>query len=117
MNDYFLRCKETDLAELAYLAESLGVVHSVDGVLMGKGMTTWDYVGYKTNEQGEIVKQDGVPLVHINVRTPINVREKAEELAVSNPSIAQALSEIPRFFITDTEGNATAPEFPMRVFA
>lgn len=126
MNDYYLRCIESDFAELAYMAELLGVVKTVDGQLHATGGGIWDYIGYKyagpIPAEGEedtrtvVADQDGVPYIHINVRTPINVREVATAMATENPAIAQALSQIPRFFITDAEGNATTPEFPLRVF-
>lgn len=127
MNLYALRCIETDLEQLVQLATALGVIRVVDGVVCNEPGSTWDYIGYKLvgalPAEGEpdtrvpASDANNVPYIHINVRTNINVRERAEELALANPAIAGALSQIPRFFIVDAEGNATWPEYPMRVFA
>lgn len=126
MNDYALRCIEENYPKLIQLATILGVVVSQDGVIYEKNGGIWDYVGYKLvgdiPNEGEpdtrTILTDGneKKYVHINVRTPINVREAAEALAISNPEIATALSQVPDYFITDAEGNATLPQFPLRVF-
>ncbi len=126
MNDYALRCIEENYNKLIQLATILGVVGVIDGVVYEKNGGIWDYVGYKLvgtePVEGEpdtrtiLTDSEGRKYVHINVRTPINVRETAEALAVSNPEIAGALSQVPDYFITDAEGNATLPEFPLRVF-
>lgn len=126
MNDYALRCIEENYPKLIQLATILGVVGLQDGVVYEKNGGIWDYVGYKLvgdiPNEGEpdtrtiLTDGAGKRYVHINVRTPINVREAAEALAVSNPEIATALSQVPDYFITDAEGNATLPEFPLRVF-
>lgn len=116
MNDYYLRCIESDFEELTYMAELLGVVKTVDGQLIATGGGIWDYIGYKYVEDEVVKNAEGEPYIHVNVRTPVNVKEVATAMATENPAIAEALSQIPRFFITDTEGNATTPEFPLRVF-
>ncbi len=126
MNNYALRCIESDYPTLLALAQALGVIKVVDGQPLAELGTSWDFIGYKylgaEPIEGEpdtrtiLTDTSGNRYVHINVRTTVNVRQRAEELAVENPTIAGALSQIPRFFITDAEGNATLPEFPLRVF-
>lgn len=128
MYDYALRCTEADYPTLLALAQALGVIIVVDGEVQpsGDSETFWDYIGYKyvgdTPGEGEpdtrtiVADGEGSKYVHVNVRTRVNVRERAEQLALENPAIAGALSQIPRFFITDAEGNATWPQFPLRVF-
>jgi hypothetical protein len=126
MYDYALRCIEENYTKLIQLATILGVIEIIDGVVYEKNGGIWDYVGYKYigTEPGEgepdtrtiLTNAEGNKYIHINVRTPINVRAAAEALALENPEIAGALSQIPDYFITDAEGNATLPQFPLRVF-
>ena len=125
MYDYYLRCKEGDIEQLITLASILGVIEIVDGVVVALQGGMWDYIGYKYVGEApapgdadlrEIASFEGEPYVHINVRTPINVREVAEALAVANPAVAAGLAAIPRFFIVDADGNATAPAYPLRVW-
>lgn len=126
MNDYALRCIETDYPQLLMLATALGVIEMVDGKPQEKNGGIWDYIGHKlfgdvpaegkVDTRTLVVNENNIPYVHINVRTPINVREVAEAMALANPAIAGALSQIPRFFIVDAEGNATLPSVPLRVF-
>lgn len=126
MNEYALRCTEDKYTRLVQLATMLGVTDMYEGQVIEKNGGIWDYVGYKyvgaeplegeTDTRTILSDDNGKKYVHINVRTPINVREAAEALALENPEIATALSQIPDYFITDEEGNATLPEFPLRVF-
>lgn len=125
MYDYYLRCKEGDIEQLIQLATILGVIEIVDGLVQAKDGGMWDYIGYKfvgeAPAEGEpdlrtIAGIEGENFIHINVRTPINVKEVATALATENPAIAAGLAQIPRFFIVDAEGNATAPEYPLRVW-
>lgn len=126
MYTYALRCTEDRYQTLIHLAQLLGVVDVIEDVVVEKNKGCWDYIGYKLDGDApeEGVPDTRVPLadingnkyVHINVRTPINVREQAEALATTHPELGTALSQIPQYFITDAEGNATLPQFPMRVF-
>ena len=124
---YALRCLETDYPTLLALATTLGVLTVVNGEPIAETGCTWDFIGYKRvgaepiGDEPEtrpfLVDTNGVKYVHINAITAFDVREKATALALENPAIAAGLSQIPRFFITDANGNATLPEVPMRVFA
>lgn len=126
MNQYALRCTEKNYPKLVQLATLLGVVNVLDGVVFEKNGGIWDYIGHKmvgnAPLEGEketrtiLTDKDGTKYVHVNVLTPINVREAAEALAISNPDIASALSKVPTYFITDKDGKAMLPEFPLRVF-
>ena len=115
MYDYYLRCKEGDIEELITLATILGVIEVKDGLVVALQGGIWDYIGYKYVGE-EVASFEGEPYVHINVRTPINVKEAATALALENPMVAAGLASIPRFFIVDAEGNATAPQYPLRVW-
>lgn len=126
MFTYALRCTENLYPTLIHLAKLLDVVDVVDGVVVEKNKGCWDHIGYKLDgdipAEGEVdtrvplADTNGNKYVHINVRTPIDVRAKAEALATTHPELGTALSQIPQYFITDADGNATLPEFPMRVF-
>ena len=126
MVDNALRCIEEDYPALLGLAEAMGVI-TLDGntVIPADGIT-WDYIGYKLvgtpPEEGQpdtrtILKDaNGKKYVHINVRTPFSVGQAATEAAASNPTIAAALGDPSRFFVTNPDGTSKDPEFPMRVF-
>jgi hypothetical protein len=126
MADNALRCIESDYPALLGLAVAMGVI-TLDGstVIPSQG-TAWDYIGYKyvgpQPAEGEpdtrtILKDaNGKKYVHINVRTPFSVGEMAIEAAQGNPAIAAALGDPARFFVTNPDGTAKDPEFPMRVF-
>lgn len=127
MGLYALKCSETDLPQLIHNAELLGVVAiGEDGKPYGKNGSLWDYIGYKPvgdpPDEGQPDTRDvlrdvnGVPYVHINCITPLDIGTIAAELAVQYPEIAAGLAELPRFFITDAEGQTSWPVAPMRVF-
>lgn len=122
MNTYYLRCRLSDRDSLLALGQLLGVITVVADLVEPVGAGAWDEIGLKYQAVGEgepLGEPAGGaadPYWHINFRTEHNLREIAEAMAVSRPEIAAGLSQISRYFITDAEGNATAPEVPMRVF-
>ena len=126
MVDNALRCTEEDYPSLVGLAVAMGVI-TVDGQTINPADgITWDYIGYKRvgeppaegqPDTRQILKNaQGKKYVHINVRTPFSVGEMAMTAAASNPTIAAALGDPSRFFVTNPDGSAKDPEFPMRVF-
>lgn len=133
MYTYALRTKQSNWNTLIALGKTLGVIQEVDGQIVATYPWAWVYIGTiadpltwedYTNSDGETVKINQTPLgvdwepyIHANLRTTINIRERAEQLATENPLIAWALSRIPEFFITDEFGNATLPKNPVNVFA
>lgn len=126
MVDNALRCTENDYPALLGLAQAMGVI-TLDGnkVVPTEGIA-WDYIGYKMvgnpPAEGELDTRtilsnpQGHKYVHINVRTPFSVGEAAMAAAMASPEIAAALGDPSRFFVTDVNGAAKDPEFPMRVF-
>lgn len=64
-------------------------------------------------------QEGGKRLWHANLRTPINLRARALEMAKSDPSIAAELAQLRRYFVTrpDKLDAAAAPQSPARVFA
>lgn len=123
MVDNALRCIESDYPALLGLAQAMGVLDAngkpTDGI-------EWDYIGYKhvgpIPPEGEpdtrpiLSDGNGNKYVHINVRTPFSVRQAAAQAAASNPTIAAALGDPSRFFVTDAQGNPIDPIVPIRVF-
>lgn len=126
MKLYALKCLETDLPQLIHNAELLGVVEDRDGEIVEKNGGCWDYIGYKyigdAPAEGEpdtrtlLTDGNGVPYVHINCATPLDIAAIAAGLAVQYPEIAEGLSQLGRFFITDENGETSWPVSPMRVF-
>jgi hypothetical protein len=127
MNTYALRCIEGDYPELLSNAATLGVIRLVDGHPEMIGGGEWDFIGYKrVGEQPPEGTPDTRPYledaqgnkyVHVNARTPVDIRTRAQELAASNPAIAAGLANLGRFFITDNNGQYAWPNKPIRVFA
>lgn len=130
MNTYWLRCADADLPQLLALGHALGVIQTNEGVVTATQGGCWVEIGTLPDPAtaqvgfGELpvvysdIRRDpqGRPYWHANLRTPIDIRAAAEALAIANPSIAEALSEVPKFFVTDAEGNATSPANPALVF-
>ena len=129
---YALRCLEPDYPTLLQLWKILWVITEESGQIVPATVWAWDYIGYIPDETTWTLETidgvevriwqtpkwvGGVPYIHVNILTEINIRERAEALAVENPEIAWALSVIPKFFITDADWNATLPNNPYRVFA
>jgi hypothetical protein len=104
----------------------MGVIEEVDGQIVPVGMGAWSPIGIVPEPllegelEGTIKPPRGGevdPWYHINFRSEHNLRERAVALAqAGDMDIATGLAEIASYFITDAEGNAAAPEFPLRVF-
>lgn len=117
MIDYYLRCRMSDFPNMLGLGRALGVIKYVDGIITPVGQGVWDEIGWKYQEVGgEPAGGRDDPYMHVNFRTEHNLRELAQALAAAKPEIAAGLSQLSRYFITDAEGQAAAPEFPLRVF-
>ena len=117
MNDYYLRCIETDVPTLLALGVLLGALSITDGVVSAPGGAI-DIIGHKPDYlTGEtLCDSSGVPYWHANLRTPLNLRSVAEEIATAHPEVAAGLSDLGRFFVVDVGGVVVPPQFPQRVF-
>lgn len=127
--NYFLRCIESDKAELLALGVLLQVLQESEGRHCA---TAGDFVeiGYVYRPTGETVLVDGIETAvtepvrdengnlywHANLRTTINLRERAGAMAVSNPELAAALSQLGKYFVTDELGQPRAPNNPAVVW-
>jgi hypothetical protein len=77
----------------------------------------WDYIGYKPLEGGGFLEDGrGNKYIHVNIRTPFSVGERATSVAAADVEVAAALSAIDRFFVVDGFMQAKTPDVPMRVF-
>lgn len=128
--NYHLRCLESDKQSLL----DFGVLLKVLQVSEGKYYATaGDFVeiGYVYRPTGETVLVDGIPTPltapvvddqgrpywHANLRTTVNIRERAEARAASNPELASALSQIGKYFVTGEDGQPKAPSNPACAWA
>lgn len=126
MVDNALRCIEEDYPALVGLAQAMGIITFDGATIVPAQGIIWDYIGYKRVGEPPVDGQpdtrpilsnaQGKKYVHINVRTPFSVGEAAIVAAQGSPEIAAALGDPSRFFVTDGNGQAKDPEFPMRVF-
>lgn len=126
MVDNALRCIESDYPALLGLAQAMGVISIIDNQIVPSNGVEWDYIGYKRvgaapaegvpDTRPYLTDGSGNKYVHVNVRTPFSVGAAAAQAAAQSPEIAAALGEASRFFVTNPDGSAKDPEFPMRVF-
>ena len=128
--DYFLRFTESDLPAVRQLGILLGELHDTDdGSLVGNGFVL---IGHLTKPTGETVTDEfgnvielrrvitdpnGNPYIHANLRTNQDLRAVAELLAAEHPEMAEALSNLGRFFLLDENGQPRTPKQPQVVFA
>lgn len=130
MNDYYIRCRAAEVAQLYALAQALGVLtqgedgaHSVAAPHTG----AWDEIGPIQRPTGELDASDnhitapvtdpeGQPYWHANLRIDADLADIAQALAPTSPAIAAGLSDLARWFVVGADGRATAPKQPARVW-
>lgn len=132
---YFLRCKQSDYAELITLGKMLGVIDEVadesgDSRVVGVNACDWDYRGELWEDDGTtsvidgvtvnnkrlIVDENGISYLHINILTRFDLGDKARAMAVDHPELAQALSNLGKFFLLDANGKIRPPNAPQCSF-
>lgn len=125
---YFI--KTTKVEELLGLGVYLGVLEVKDAGGVGPVIgVDFDIIGYiydkskpiLTTEDGEVVydvlrDENNVPYWHANLLTPFSLDERARQMAAQSPTIAQAISKIPEFFVVDDSALARFPKNPARMF-
>jgi hypothetical protein len=132
MNTYYLRSTTTDWPELLNLGVLLGEIQlDEQGNPHGPGFVVVNHNGHVYKPTGEtaivegetveltapVLGPDGLPYMHANLRTSQNLGEKAAELAESHPELAEALSNLGKYFLIDEEGKPRTPANPAWVFA
>lgn len=131
MFDYFIRVSPQDRDQMIDLGVKLGALTvDKDGRVSAPG-GAWDWIGPVYRPTGEMVTDerglewpqtapvldpDGEPYLHANLRTPIHLGRKAREMAATDPAIGAALAQQGKWFVTDADGQASAPKQPARVW-
>ena len=127
MNTYYLRTTSTDYEQMIALGVTLGAIEVIEERIHAPG-GCWDFIGAihvptgETDAEGNPVMTprcdaDGNEYIHVNLITPVNLKEAATALAAEHPEVAAGLSNLGKYFLVDAEGNAIPPKLPHRVFA
>ncbi len=132
MNDYFVRCVESDVPALYALAGALGVLQPVPDTdahtVAPPHSGAWDVVGPIYRPTGEmldvggiespvtapICSPDGQPYWHANLRIDASLMDLAQ--ASDDPAVQAGLGDLARWFVVGADGMATAPQQPARVW-
>lgn len=123
MNEYFLRCRESQRPRLLALGVQLGVlIRDEQGQHHAPPGAAWVEVGRICEVVGGTPESpvvackaapDGELYWHANLMTPINLRQRAQALAAGNGDIAAALADVDSYFVTDpATGEAVRPAAP-----
>ena len=129
--DYYIRTTVAHWDEVISFGVLLGVIQEVEredgsAVIVEKGPGCWHYIGPisirvgGTDEEPEfdtLKNLEGEEFIHANLRTTINIRERAMELVAENPDLSEAMSRLWDYFLLDELGQARPPNRPYCVFA
>lgn len=77
----------------------------------GTGVFT-EVNGIPIEESHLIVDEMGHPYIHINILTRFDLGDRAREMAVNHPELAEALSNMGKYFLLDGEGKVRRPANP-----
>lgn len=130
MNDYYIRCRAAEVAQLYALAQALGVLtQGEDGAysIAAPHSGAWDEIGPTHRPTGEVdadgqstsapvLDDAGAPYWHANLRIDADLADIAQAMAPTSPAIAAGLSDLARWFVVGADGRATAPKQPARVW-
>ena len=131
LNTYYLRTIPTDYDNMLALGVLLGAIKiSEDDTITAPG-GCWDYIGPIYTPTGATIQTDfgpqpvmtprkdvlGNEYIHVNLATPVNLRDAANALAKTKPEIAAGLASLGKYFLIDAKGDAIPPALPHRVFA
>lgn len=126
MNTYYLRFIEADWSAVYALGLTLGIeFKGYCWVLCNGNGYIYEPTGlYRTDAQGDQVPlvaplkdPNGNPYIHANLRIDFDLKQRAEEIAERNPTMASAMQDLGRFFLLDAEGKPRKPNNPHMVFA
>ncbi len=113
---YFLRCKQSDFAELVALGKLLGVIREVTEEIVTEWDEFFDFYDTQVELLAPILDENDVAYIHINILTRFDLRERATELATQHPELAIALGQLGKFFILDEAGEPRKPKNPQCSF-
>lgn len=126
---YYIRATQQDWPTVENLAIALGVAQRTEsGELVGQG---WVFIGPVMKPTGQTATDpetgqtiqltapakdaNGNEYVHANLVYDGSLRALAESKGAEHPELAAALQEVPRYFVTDENGQPVAPRNPARV--
>lgn len=116
MNDYYIRCKQSDKDKLFSLAIALGIL-TEDHVLSPQWEGGWSEVGTIYRDDQPICDEDGLPYWHANLRLKIvSLTDLAVSVASTNPEVAAALADLSGWFVSDAQGQPVPPTNPAQVW-
>jgi len=108
------------------MGKTLGVITETDGVISATNGGSWDYIGNIYDRTGGTDEEPvmtpkadatGNLLIHVNLRSPVNLMEAATALVAAHPELQAGLSDMGKFFVLDLAGEPARPTAPRRVFA
>jgi len=124
--DYCIRTTPDKWGEVIEFGLLLGVIQQDEDLnvsVVQPGI--WDYIGpiyVQTGVDldgfpvmGSLKDSEGAELVHANLTTLTNLRERALELVTAHPELGEAMSRLGDYFLLDEAGNARLPSSPHRV--
>ena len=130
-NIYYIRTIAADYPAMIEIGKVLGAITEADGIITATNGGCWDFIGPIHVPTGEttqtemgpqpvmapLLDPDGNEYIHVNLITPISLKETAIALAAAHPEVAEGLSNLGKYFLLDADGNARLPTNPHRVFA
>lgn len=119
MNDYYIRCKQSDKDTLLALAVEMGVLQSTEqGHVPASANEAWYEIGALYENEQVAADENGEPYWHANLRTTYDLMERAQQVYAEKPTptLAHGLANIGKFFFVNEEGRASAPASPAVVF-
>lgn len=112
MTDYALRCTQQDKPQLIALGVALGVlqIDAETGAVSGTQGSAWDEIGPIHDAAGDpVLADDGQPYWHTNLRTDVDLAQRATELSID-------ASDLARWFVVGPDGRPAMPAMPARVW-
>ena len=131
MNQYALRTTPDLWPTLIANGITLGAIQQDEDGNVSAINGAWDYIGEIHEPTGEtqtidgvetpitapITNDQGVPYLHANLKTPLDLLKVAQQMASQDQAIADGLSNLTSFFIIDSRtGLARFPNSPVRTW-
>ena len=131
LNTYYLRTIAADYDNMLKLGVLLGAIQINDDKTISAPGGCWDYIGPIHIPTGATIQTEfgpqpvmtprvdalGNEYIHVNLVTPVALKEAATALAAAHPEVAAGLANLGKYFLVDVLGDAIPPLMPHRVFA